>query len=195
MVGSPVVSRGGPSDGGAVLGGDGGDGRSGMQAFVADEMLQLLRLLVKRTDDLESQLQQQTARTMRDHKAVLVALQEQSQAVNAVSSRLGATTGQVSYTANTLHLRCICAASALHLRCVCASRTLHLCCELHCIYSVSAKSTSPSCAPSSRAITWAPAQHRPEANPRPNGALKGEKKPSPPSGVPRSSHASAAGGR
>ena len=58
-------------------------------------MLQLLRFLIKRTDDLESQLQQQAARTMRDHAATLSVLEVQGLAVNAVSSRLGATTGQV----------------------------------------------------------------------------------------------------
>ena len=59
-------------------------------------MLQLLRFLIKRTDDLESQLQQQAARTMRDQAATLSVLETQGLAVNAVSARLGATTGQVS---------------------------------------------------------------------------------------------------
>jgi len=37
-----------------------------LDGAVAEEILQLLRFLVKRTDDLESQLQQQVARCMRD---------------------------------------------------------------------------------------------------------------------------------
>jgi hypothetical protein len=58
------------------------------------EMLQLLKYLARRTDDLESQLQQQAARTMRDRKAVLSALEVQGAAVNTIASRLGATTSQ-----------------------------------------------------------------------------------------------------
>ena len=66
----------------------------GLPGAVAEEMLQLLKYLVRRTDDLESQLQQQAARTMRDRKAVLSALEVQGAAVNTIASRLGATTSQ-----------------------------------------------------------------------------------------------------
>ena len=65
-----------------------------MDGAVAEEILQLLRFLVKRSDDFESQLQQQVARCMRDLAQTLSVLETHGQAVNAISARLGATTGQ-----------------------------------------------------------------------------------------------------
>ena len=93
---------GGGGGGGGGSGGGGGGGGATTAAANASwlgddrgaEALELLRHALKRMDDLETEIHKQAARGARDRKAVQEALEIHGQAINAVASRLGATTSQ-----------------------------------------------------------------------------------------------------
>ena len=99
--GGPESNAGGGGSGGGGSGGGGGGGAAPTAANAAwlgddrgTEALELLRHALKRMDDLEAEMHKQAARGARDRRAVQEALEVQGQAINAVASRLGATTSQ-----------------------------------------------------------------------------------------------------